>query len=263
MTRALALPGPVPPPLRATALHSAAFLALDVGDYAVAHRWTAERLALLRTLDDRLGIARALRSLGVTALYQGDGAQALALSEESLALHRTLDDALGEAGALNNLGYIALAAGDTAQAQALCSASLAGFVTAGKRWGQASALGNLGTAALLTGDLPAARRYYQQQLALGQGLAQTDIIAHAMTGLAAVEGAAGDWMAAAAGCGTVATLLRAKGLGFALVEQRLYEQTIQAARAALLPGHFARAWATGSTRSRAQLETAGPAEAGG
>jgi tetratricopeptide (TPR) repeat protein len=102
LTAALENSARVPAVLRTKALTGASVLSFIQGDYEQAKRFSAESLALFRTLDDKRGIANTLSNLGAMATEHSDYAEAKPLLAESLALRREIGDKWGIAAALNN-----------------------------------------------------------------------------------------------------------------------------------------------------------------
>jgi tetratricopeptide (TPR) repeat protein len=97
---------------RARALHAAAGLARDQGDYARATRLYEEARALRQTLGDKRGAATSLQQRGAVAFDQGDHDGAAALLQESLQAFRALEWDRGVAISLNYLGCLARDRGD-------------------------------------------------------------------------------------------------------------------------------------------------------
>ncbi len=82
-------------------------VARSQGDYAAAHTYCQDSLALRKELGDRSGIAEALGNLGSVAGSQGDYAAARTYYQDSLALRKELGDRSGIASTLMNLGIVA------------------------------------------------------------------------------------------------------------------------------------------------------------
>ena len=106
--RALAADPDAPPALRANALHLSGVLHEERRESALATERFEASLALLRSIDDRLLIARELNSLGVAARNAGEIDRSADLLEESLAMRRSLGDGPGIATTLTNLGVVAI-----------------------------------------------------------------------------------------------------------------------------------------------------------
>src|SRR4029453_4117422 len=102
---------------RGKALTRAGHLADNLSDYAAAHAFFEESLAIRRELGDTGGIAAALNDLGWVRGHQNDYTASRALSEERLAIWRELEDKAGIATSLHNLGWVAYYQGNYAAAQ--------------------------------------------------------------------------------------------------------------------------------------------------
>jgi predicted ATPase len=125
LTRAETAGCGVAPELRATALHGAAVLATERGDYARAVVLAEQGLAQRRAMGDRAGMAATLNVRASVAKYQADYARASSLYAEALALYRAMGNSAGMAVSLTNLGNVALDQGDYAYAMTLHEESLA------------------------------------------------------------------------------------------------------------------------------------------
>ncbi len=124
--RLLALPhAAAPNSLRAQALDLAGALALNQGDYTVAHSLKEEGLTILRQLGEPVSIGYALLHLGhLVGLAHGDFTTAQARYQEALEHLRRADHAEGITHALACLGSIAILQGDYATACPLIEESL-------------------------------------------------------------------------------------------------------------------------------------------
>jgi non-specific serine/threonine protein kinase len=114
----------------AVALEGLCDLASWNGDFAVAHQWLEESLALQNLLGGQTP-ADTLHSLGALALRQGQYAQARAYLEEGLAICRDTGDATLGHWLLAHLGYVALREGDEARARATFDQAQRRFLPAG------------------------------------------------------------------------------------------------------------------------------------
>ncbi|HEV2779720.1 MAG TPA: BTAD domain-containing putative transcriptional regulator, partial [Actinophytocola sp.] len=119
LARALALPAPVAPTVRARALESAAGLAVLQGDLATATAATTEVAALSRAAGDPAGLARALTTGGLVDIYADDLDRAVEVLREALEVSRRADTRWPEAFALQCLACAALGRGEYAWATQL------------------------------------------------------------------------------------------------------------------------------------------------
>ncbi|MDP6514814.1 MAG: tetratricopeptide repeat protein [SAR202 cluster bacterium] len=91
-------------------------MAAKQGDYAGAHPFYVECLAIYRELGVKSGIATSLCNLGIITAHHGDHAGARNLLEESLTIFGELEDRWGIADSLGNLGFIAMEQGEYSEA---------------------------------------------------------------------------------------------------------------------------------------------------
>jgi tetratricopeptide (TPR) repeat protein len=98
--------------LRARALHSAAFLSFELGDFDRGFAWAEESLALYRSLDDPVGIGRTVHVLSQAASSLGQRGRALAYAEESLRLARELGHVRGLIVSLRDMAALTAEDGD-------------------------------------------------------------------------------------------------------------------------------------------------------
>lgn len=157
---------PVPPSIRAEALHGVATLCHNQGFNRVAHEWLEEELQIWRDLRDRRGIADALNNLGWVACELTELDTATRLSQEALELGRELEEERTIAVALNNLGWVANYRADHDAAIAAHGENLALRRKLGDRRGIAFALGNLAWAHDIRGEYDAALRLVGEAIAM-------------------------------------------------------------------------------------------------
>jgi hypothetical protein len=155
LTRALELPGPVPPLVRARALDSAAGLAVIQGDLAAGAAAAEEAAALSRQAGDPGGVARALTTSGLAAFYAGDNERAVEVLEESVRQARAAGDRAQAGFALMYLAAVALARRAYSSAVRHCEAGHADLQAVGDPEGQAWIEIVRCGAAVRTGSLPA------------------------------------------------------------------------------------------------------------
>ena len=182
----------VPPGVRAKALTSAAFRAIQHGDYATALDLSRQALALWRGLDDALGILAALHGVGDAALWLGDAAAALPAYEEGLAragaATRTDDTALFA----YHLGQLFWVQGDLAAAQAHAERGLAAAREAGSATWAAYSLFVLASLAHERGDAAGAGRLYREALVTARDLGDRTNVQLLVRGLAGIAWLEGD-----------------------------------------------------------------------
>ena len=187
LARLLGLAGASPyTAARAKALTGAGHLADNLSDYAAAHAFFEESLAIRRELGEKGGIAAALNDLGWVAWHRNDYTAARALSEESLAIWRELGDKAGIATSLHNLGWVAYYQGEYAAAHALYQESLALRRELGDKRGIAYELGHMGRTAHRQGDYRRATALLEEALALCRDMGVKQLVAWTSSHLAEV-----------------------------------------------------------------------------
>lgn len=150
--------------LRVRVLGSAAVIACEQTDFALADRCFEECLAIRRQMGDPARIARVLNNWGLSLSYQGRYEETQALLEEALAVKRQLNDPRSTAQTVGNLGMVACRQGRYAEARKLHQECLELGRKAQDTWTIAWALGNTGNAALLQGDTETARACFRESL---------------------------------------------------------------------------------------------------
>ena len=196
LERLLALPGDVPPHLRAKALNSAGVLAQRQSAYDAAQALYEASLTIRRELHDRRGMAAALHGLGNLAGLQGDHCRGEELFEESLAIGRAVDEPRVVAAALANLGWLAHERGDLTGARQLLQESLDIFADLRDGHGSANSLHRLGAIAQSEGDWATARSLYEESLRMQRELGERYGVVWSLSSLADVLEAEGDAEAA-------------------------------------------------------------------
>ena len=187
LARLLGLAGASPrTTARAKALTRAGHLADNLSDYAAAHAFFEESLAIRREFGDKGSIAAALNDLGWVAWHRNDYTVARVLSEESLAIWRELGDKEGIATSLHNLGQVADDQGNYAAAHTLYQESLDLRRALGDKRGIAYELGNLGWTIHRQGDYQRATVLLEEALALYRDLGMKQYVAWGATHLAEV-----------------------------------------------------------------------------
>ena len=187
LARLLGLAGASPyTAARAKALTRAGHLADNLSDYAAAHAFFAESLAIRRELGEKGSIAAALNDLGWVASHRNDFTTARTLSEESLALWRELGDKAGIATSLHNLGWVAYYQGEYAAAYALGQESLGLRRELGDKRGVAFELGGMGRTAHRQGDYRRATALLEEALAMCQDMGVKQLFAWTSSHLAEV-----------------------------------------------------------------------------
>jgi tetratricopeptide (TPR) repeat protein len=156
------------------------------GEPQQANQHYRDSLALYTRLDDRRGQAVAHNNLGITLGELGEIAAARVHLEAALVLHRAANSRIALANGLMSLGELEQLAAQPERAQALFESSLDIFAAQGDDWSAAYARDGLGKCALDRGDLAAARRHFEQALAVLRGLGDKGAIGDQLDHLAQV-----------------------------------------------------------------------------
>ncbi|MGH7728406.1 MAG: ATP-binding protein, partial [Vulcanimicrobiaceae bacterium] len=183
---------PVPPAVRAKALHAQVVLLSGVGEFTAAREPCERAIALQRAAGDETGLSGSLTSLGIMLHFRGDAAGARAAHEESLAIRRRLGRDLGVANSLANLSTVAYSLGEFEEAAALAEESALLRRRLGDDSGLAHSLLKLGLAKLGEREYQRAHELFSESLEIGRNLEYTTVIAYALANLGAVAYATGE-----------------------------------------------------------------------
>jgi predicted ATPase/DNA-binding CsgD family transcriptional regulator len=145
--------------LRASSLARASRLAWRQRDYPSTRALLEESLAIGRSLDDPLGVARRLRSLALVAVAQGDLDEARRLCDESVSLFRRHGDGYGLSLALAFLGLTLQLAGDSGRAAPYVREARELSRSSGSVTSSLYSLGSLAFGAIAAGDLTSLRAH--------------------------------------------------------------------------------------------------------
>jgi predicted ATPase/class 3 adenylate cyclase/DNA-binding CsgD family transcriptional regulator len=243
----------------ANALSGLAVTARKRGDYAVARTTLEEALEIFRELGDEQGVARTLNQLGLVIFFTGDDERFRSIAEQTLAAFRALGDVEGIGLSYLHLGLVTLSEGDPDGATPPLEESLAICRELGDRRAISKAVQFLGDAASGRGDPAAARTFYEESLNLSVELGDLWMSTLSLEGLARVALATRQPEAAARLLGAADALREETGAPRAAAYfARLYEASLERARAELGEDRFTRARAAGRTmtpeEARAVLE---------
>ncbi|XP_052752476.1 G-protein-signaling modulator 2 [Galleria mellonella] len=159
-----------------------------LGDYNKAMQYHKHDLTLARTMNDKLGEAKASGNLGNTLKVMGKFAEAIQCCKRHLEISRALGDRLSEGRALYNLGNVYHAQGKQLgrvgqndpghfpqevrdclmQAVEYYEENLELMRSLGDRQAMGRACGNLGNTCYLLGDFARAIRYHTERLQIAQ-----------------------------------------------------------------------------------------------
>ena len=145
--------------LRASSLARASRLAWRQRDYPSTRALLDESLAIGRTLDDPLSVARRLRGLALVALAQGDLDEAGRLCEESVSLFRRHGDRYGLGLTLAFWGMTLQLAGDGGRAAPCVREALELNRSNGSITSSIYSLGSMCFGAIAAGDMASLRAH--------------------------------------------------------------------------------------------------------
>ena len=156
--------GTVLPHVRAKALETALFIALNRGDALRAESLCEESLTVYRELGDKRGIGQALQRLGQIARTKGDFAAARELMEEAFTLYREVGNAWYTAQAIFQLGLLEEQQGAYASARIRFEESLALYRQVGDKQRMVNSLYWLALMLLYEGNAPTAAGLLEEGL---------------------------------------------------------------------------------------------------
>lgn len=188
----------------ARALHCIGLVQQAQSNHEAARKLYEQSLAIAQELGDKAGKAKTLHSLGTLEHAQGNNAAARKLYEQSLAINQELSDQARKAATLAQMDIAAkqqrvTAGPDAGKAAALAQLGIAirrREDTAGPDAGKAATLEQLGTLEQAEGNYDAARRLYEQCLAVKQSLGNREGVAATQGQLAWLAMQVGDDRAA-------------------------------------------------------------------
>jgi len=234
---------------------------------------------------DRPELPRALYENGLLAFWQGDDDVTRSLLDRSLDTASRLGDKTGEAVAICGMARIALREGDLDTARNLCEDALQRVEGTDDRLGRSNALHVLGVTAQMRGDMHEAAQFMNRRIAIARELnflssvaaeagnlsvverqlgnleRATELALEAMqiseqrgdewmlpyelNSLAGIAAAKKDFVRAARLLGAATRVMELTGTAWPPDEKPHFEKTRAAAKAALPPDEFERAWAEG------------------
>ncbi|KOB72642.1 G-protein-signaling modulator 2 [Operophtera brumata] len=151
-----------------------------LGDYNKAMQYHKHDLTLARTMNDKLGEAKASGNLGNTLKVMGKFTEAIQCCKRHLEISRSLADRLSEGRALYNLGNVYHAQGKQLgrvgqndpghfpQEVRDCLENLDLMRSLEDRQAMGRACGNLGNTCYLLGEFPRAIRYHTERLRIAR-----------------------------------------------------------------------------------------------
>lgn len=231
----------------ASSYNNLGLVAYRQGDFAAAQDLLAQSLALRREIGDRWGVAAALANLGMIPYQQKAYADARHYWEEALEIRRALGERWGLAGLLDNLALVAAAQQNTTEARQLVAESVAMRRELGDKQGLAITLGNRARLAVLAEDWPAAVADYRESLQMAQAIGDQIGCIFALTGVAVVWAATGQYTLAAQLLAAAEQYLTEIGGVWESDERALYDQALQQVKVGLSSVAYQAAWQSGSS----------------
>ncbi len=180
------------PQVRAKALETALFIALNRGDSDGAEALCEESLAVYRQLGDKRGIGQALQRLGQIARTKWNFAAARSLLEEALTLYREVGHTWYTALSIFQLGLLEEKQGAYASARARFEESLALYRQVGDKQRMVNSLYWLASMFLNQGDATTASALLEEGLKLAREVGYKVGQADCLRGLCEVALSQGD-----------------------------------------------------------------------
>ncbi|HEU5384153.1 MAG TPA: tetratricopeptide repeat protein [Ktedonobacteraceae bacterium] len=237
------------PAIRIEALYGVGQMALERGDYQRAAVLAEEELALAERIGDESGMGNALVHLGVVAEIRSDLLSAARFLEQGREHCREAGDIGGTERALISLGHVFRALGDYVCATQIFEEALKVARSVNLTWAVANVLTSLGHLARSQGDYRRAIGWYRESLALHRAFGTRGYIAWSFEGMAMAIGALGQQVRAVQLCAAAEEIRKQAQTPRPPTEQKLYDQIIAAAQAALGSERFGEAWTAGRTLS--------------
>ena len=142
-----------------------------IGGLSEAERCYKKSYRIFGKIGSKVGQGEALSGLATIAQQRGETEEARSLYEKSLRLFRKARYRPGEADALYRLGFLALRTGHIDDALRYYGDSLnIRLALENDQWGEAIIRHSLGTVFQQMGDVEKAREYYEEGLAICQGI---------------------------------------------------------------------------------------------
>ena len=237
------------PAVRIQALYGVGQMALERGDYEQVEALAREELALAERINDESGMGNALAHLGTVAETRGDLLSAARFLEQGVEHCRKAGDIGGVERALLSLGHVFRTLGDSVRATQIFEEALEIARSVNLTWAVANVLTSLGHLAREQGDSHRAISWYHESLALQRTFGTRGYIAWSFEGLAMAACDLGQYRQTVLLCAVAEEIRKQAQTPRPLAEQKLYDQTIAIARAALEEERFGQVWTAGQTLS--------------
>jgi predicted ATPase/DNA-binding CsgD family transcriptional regulator len=225
----------------------AAYLAFRQGDRVRANILCEEGLAFCEEVGDVESCIYLLMWWGASELTSGGYADAATKLERGLRLSRELGDKWLTGAVLCQLGALARYQGDYARAAAVYHEGLAVMRETGDNWAVGYALRGLGRVQFDQRRYEQAAIHFAEGLGLCHEMGDRWVAGSCLDGVAWVACAARDFQRAARLLGAAEGLRKAIGLERSQLDQSIFNQQCDAARAGLGRAPFAAMWTEGET----------------
>jgi len=224
-------------------------------DYATARTYFDESLALATERNDQAGISRVLLNLGNIAQEEQRYDEAREYTQRSLEIEQRLGNRHRIAAGLNNLALITAEGKDYARADLLFQEALVIHKDLSDSYGAAIALANLSSVASRQGQRERAQEVLSEGLQLAHEVGNKHIIAFYLNRIGILETAAEHYETGVAFLAGAQRLMSQLGSSLGVTDGRDFQQSLDAARAALPSAAFDSAWARGEIASLSDIVT--------
>ncbi|MBA2595000.1 MAG: hypothetical protein H0V00_00045 [Chloroflexia bacterium] len=246
LERVLPLTDGAPPALRAKTLTGVAILAWPQDDRERAIAALNQALPLVEGTADRAGLALARLAQAYMALDLGDLALAVKAAQEGKMLYEALGRRGDAGMLTMCLAKIAQVQGDLPRAEALCTENLALFRDIGHEYGLAASLLSLGWIRMAQGDAERAAPLHASAVKSYHALGERLYVGASLESLAVALGGMGQAKWAARFLGAAQTLRNMVGAPTFFGDPAVRDQAAAAALDALGEPAFEAVWAAGA-----------------
>lgn len=236
-------------PVLPRALYESALLAFWQGDDDASRSLLERSLDAATRLGDLTGEAVALCGMARMALREGDLDRAQSLCEQAVERVEGTDDRLGRSNAFHVLGVTAQMRGNFDEARVFMNRRLVAARELGHLSSVAMEASNLSVVERQAGNLQLATELAHEALQLSERRGDEWMIPFQLSSLASIAAARNDFGRAARLLGAAAGMMERMGTAWPPDEKPHFERTRSAAKAALPPDEFERAWTEGRRMS--------------
>jgi predicted ATPase/DNA-binding CsgD family transcriptional regulator len=241
------LPGSekVSAPIRAKALKSAGWIAVQQKDFDHAETLLSEGLEVYQLLEDEQNIATSLYRLGLVALARGNCPLAQSLTEEALSIYYRVGTQEGIADSLLVLSYIFTEQGEYSKARDLAEQALLLFREISDQWAITYTLLGLARVVLLQEDTVTAQTLTEESLAISIELSNLGGIASCLERLAEISAEQEQLVWAVLLLGAAENLRETTAISWESIQRPEYERVVNTVRNKLGEETFKSMWLQG------------------